>query len=466
MTVQRKRPARLPWLAAFVCGTLTTMQAYAEQVQIESDEEIIASPSVENSATTEAAPNVDMPEGGASPAATNPLVYDVLYDVRILPTERAAHVRIRVGRHANTIRQLVFHIDPTRHLQVQGTGNVQVDKEYVTWSPPVDGGKLEYVFRIDHLRDERRYDAKSAENWALFRTDDLIPPVRARFSAGAKSDSRLQLRLPKGWKAALPYPEDVEGNYKIEDPDRAFDRPRGWVLVGRLNVLRAKIQGMHVTIAAPHKSAFRRNDILALLRWNLPAARELLGHLPERLLIVGAGDPMWRGGLSGPSSFFIHADRPLIDDDNTSPPLHELIHALMHARAGHDGDWIVEGLAEFYSLELMRRSRTISKSAYERSVRKLATKAESAAILRVPRANAAVTAKGVLVLKSLDDEIRNRTAERFSLDDVLRMSAERDAAISTDGFRSLAEKTTGLDLQAFFERHAPVLGPPAASETK
>lgn len=394
------------------------------------------------------------PQGEASASR-----YDVIYDVRILPTERAAHVRIRVGPHANAIRQLIFHIDPSRHLQIKGAGELKIEEEYVTWSPPTRGGKLEYVFRIDHLRDERRYDAKSAENWSLFRADDLVPPVRARFANGAKSISRLRLRLPKGWKAALPYPEEADGMYRIEDADRAFDRPKGWMLVGRINVLRTTIQGMQVTVAAPHKSAFRRNDLIALLRWNLPIARELLGHLPKRLLIVGADDPMWRGGLSGPDSFFIHSARPLIDEDYTSPPLHELVHALMHARAGEDGDWIVEGLAEYYSLELLRRSRTISKSAFKRSARKLAKKAESASSLRVARANAAVTAKGVLVLQSLDEEIRTRTAERFGLDDVFRMCVEDDAPITTEGFRSLAEKTTGLDLQAFFERHAPEPGP-------
>ena len=390
--------------------------------------------------------------------------YDVIYDVRILPTERAAHVRIRVGAHGNTIRQLTFHIDPDRHLQVQGAGALEVKDEYVTWSPPPKGGKLEYVFRIDHLRDERRYDAKSAENWALFRADDLVPPVRARFADGAKSISRLRLRLPKGWKAALPYAREADGMYRIDDAKRAFDRPKGWMLVGRINVLRTRIQGMQVTVAAPHKSAFRRNDLIALLRWNLPGARELLGRLPDRLLIVGADDPMWRGGLSGPDSFFIHSARPLIDEDYTSPPLHELVHALMHARAGHDGDWVVESLAEYYSLELLRRSRSISKSAYRRSARKLAKKAENALSLRVAHADGAVTAKGVLVLQSLDEEIRSRTADRFGLDDVFRMCVEDDSPMTTDGFRSLAEKTTGLDLRAFFETHAPKPGPSFANE--
>ena len=52
-----------------------------------------------------------------------------------------------------------------------------------------------------------------------------------------------------------------------------------------------------------------------------------------RLLIVSAGDPMWRGGLSGPSSMFLHSDRPLISENRTSTLLHELgAHRARHPR--------------------------------------------------------------------------------------------------------------------------------------
>ncbi|MEZ4290169.1 MAG: hypothetical protein R3E53_06345 [Myxococcota bacterium] len=40
--------------------------------------------------------------------------------------------------------------------------------------------------------------------------------------------------------------------------------------------------------------------------------KEVFGELPDRLQLVVAGDPMWRGGLSGPNSLYLHAGLPLI----------------------------------------------------------------------------------------------------------------------------------------------------------
>jgi hypothetical protein len=57
--------------------------------------------------------------------------------------------------------------------------------------------------------------------------------------------------------------------------------------------------------------------------------------LPSKLLIVGAGDPMWRG----PRSLFLHADRPLIAERHQHADARTLI-----TRIRADGDdWIAEG---------------------------------------------------------------------------------------------------------------------------
>lgn len=390
-----------------------------------------------------------------APLREDQLVYDVLYDVRVLPTERSAHVRVTLGKNAARVKRITLHIDPARHMEFKGSGQVKVAGEYVEWWPPPEGGKLEYLFRIDHLRDARRYDARCAENWALFRGDDLVPPARVRTDDGARANARLRLRLPESWKAAVPFEPAGDGTFVVEREHRGFDRPTGWILAGHLGISRVTLDGMRITLASPKKSSLRRQDILAFLRWTLPALQEIAGQLPERLLIVGAGDPMWRGGLSGPGSFYLHKDRPLIEDDMTSPLLHEMVHTLMGARAGEDGDWVIEGLAELYSLEVLLRSRSISKTGYQRALEKLEEKGKGTTTLRVPRADGKTTAAAVLVLKKLDDEIRARTADQKSLDDVLRLTLRWREEITTDSFRQIAEAVAGGDLSAFFERHVP-----------
>ena len=56
------------------------------------------------------------------------------------------------------------------------------------------------MFRIDHLRDARRYDARCAKTWAIFRGEDLVPPARVLVDdGGAARARRLRVRLPEGW---------------------------------------------------------------------------------------------------------------------------------------------------------------------------------------------------------------------------------------------------------------------------
>ncbi|MCZ7620746.1 MAG: hypothetical protein M5U32_21410 [Myxococcota bacterium] len=273
---------------------------------------------------------------------TPEITYDVDYEVRIVPTERSARVTIRITDPSNGLLSLRFRHDPERHVGFSGDGDVLVEDQWVAWTPPKLGGRLRYTVRIDHLRNAESYDSRSTRHWALLRGDALVPPASVRTDRMAHSVSKLRLRLPEGWSAVLPYERVADGLYAIDNPRRRFDRPVGWMLFGRLGVVRERVAGTRIAIGGPVGQGMRRKDQLALLRWTLPALREI-APLPERIAIVGAADPMWRGGLSGPNSAYLHASLPLISEDGTSPLLHEMVHVWMGARSGADGDWIVEG---------------------------------------------------------------------------------------------------------------------------
>lgn len=375
--------------------------------------------------------------------------YSVRFDARVVPTERLAKVSIRLGQGASSVRWLRFRIDPVRHFGFRGDGRIEVDGGSVLWEPPRDGGALHYSFWIDHLRNSSSYDARCAENWALFRADDMVPPVRVRTVVGAQSISSLRLRVPDRWSAALAYQRAPDGSFDLDDPHRRFDRPKGWMVVGKIGVLRERIAGSHVAVAGPVGQQVRRQDILALLRWTLPTFRKIVGELPDRILVVSAGDPMWRGGLSGSNSVFVHADRPLISTDLTSPVLHELMHAVMGARSGADGDWVVEGLAELYSLELLVRSKTVSRRRYAKALRRLEEKSRGVARLAGECSSGRETARAVVLLHEIDQQIEAASGGESGLDAVVkRLCAER-GVISSERFRLLAEEVAGQELPAF-----------------
>ena len=387
--------------------------------------------------------------------ATKVLTYDFTVIARIVPTERAAHVTLEVGRGAQNVKRLRFRIDPQRHLLFRGDGTVETDGAHVTWTPPPAGGKLNYIFRIDHLRDARRYDARCAKTWTIFRGEDLVPKARVTTENAARSRTRLRVRLPEGWGIATPYVKLRGGEYRVDHPRRRFDRPTGWMIAGALGVVREEVAGVRVSIAGPRGAGVRRQDMLALLRWSLPSLREAFASLPDRLLIVSAGDPMWRGGLSGPGSLFLHAHRPLITEDGTSPLLHEVVHAALRLSPGPDGDWAIEGLAEYYSLEILGRSGTVSPERLQHAFEILAKRGAEATHLRSKTVSGAGTARAVSVLRALDLRIREATDETRSLDDVARLLVREGGTVTTARMQEVAQQVSGQDLTSFFKSEVP-----------
>ena len=390
----------------------------------------------------------------APSAAPEPRPFDVLFDARIVPTERVARATISLGRGASNVNWLRFSIDPERHGDFRGDGQVDVEGDKVFWRPPRRGGRLRYTFRIDRLRNASSYDARCAENWALFRGDHLFPPARINMADGATSRSRMRLRAPDGWSVVAPY-ERRDGVFLIDHEHRRLKRPTGWVVMGRLGVLRERIAGVRVAVAGPVGQGVRRQDMMAFLRWTLPSLKNMGWALPERLLIVGAGDPMWRGGLSAPRSVYLHAARPLISPDLSSPLLHEVVHAVTHARSGPGGDWVVEGLAELYSLEALVRSKTVSRRRYEKALAKLAERGQRAPRLAVDRADGDVTARAVTLLHDLDREIQRASEERARLDDVVARFIEWRRAVTPQLLREAVADAVGHDLEPFFRARVP-----------
>ena len=112
----------------------------------------------------------------------------------------------------------------------------------------------------------------------------------------------------------------------------------------------------------------------------------------------------------------------------------------MRARGGPKADWIVEGLAEFYSLEVLHRSGSLSSERYEAAHRKLARWAEEAGSLDVDRSHGPITAKAVVKLRAIDREIREQSKGRRSLDDVVRALAQDRSPITRERFEALVQQ--------------------------
>jgi hypothetical protein len=281
------------------------------------------------------------------------------------------------------------------------------------------------------------------DDWAIVRGDDLFPPALTEDRQDSEADAALHVHLPQGWSFATPYPEIQDNVYEIEHADRRFDRPTGWMAAGRLGVRRERIAGVRIIVAGPMNQGVRRLDILAHLNWNLPRVRRLVPDMPKRILIVSAGDPMWRGGLSGPNSLYVHADRPLLSENGSSTLVHEMVHVATGLKAEKGSDWIVEGIAEYYALKLMWRSGTLTDRRFKQSFRKYEKWAEQADRLDVDVARGPVTAKAVGIMRKLDHEIHRTTNKQKSLDDVVRLIVAARQKVSYDRLQQAVAEVMG-----------------------
>jgi predicted metalloprotease with PDZ domain len=369
---------------------------------------------------------------------------DVDFFVRFLPATQEAEVRLTLAK-GELIQSVKFYLpDPEHYFAFNADGQWHEEGNgYATWTPVSGKASLTYRVRINQREASGAYSAMITDDWALLRGDDLIPAVDLRAADKLELVSRLQFALPEGWRSVeTGWPRIGKNRFRINNPRQVFDRPTGWILAGKIGTRRTRLGETDVTIAAPIGSGMHRMDVLTLLTFVWPHAQAVFPRDPRKLLLVGAADPMWRGGLSAPNSLFMHAERPLVSENGTSSLLHELVHVLSRIRDTDNSDWISEGIAEYYAIELLRRAGGMSEERYQQVRKKLTLWSSKVNNLRGENCKGPVTARAVVLLQELDQEIRQRSGGKHSLDDVVQGLMRMDK-VSTEDFIELSESLIG-----------------------
>lgn len=360
--------------------------------------------------------------------------YDAHYVLQVDPADAAVLVTLQIRQSTRRLRELRLTSLSDRYGEFNGDGDLTINGDSLTWKIPEKGGTLTWRVRVNQQRGQNTYDAWLGPEWGIFRAEDVIPRARTRALKGSTSNTTFTFTLPTGWSAVSEY-TGTKDPISVQRPDRRFDQPTGWMVVGDIGVRRETIAGIRVAVAGPQGHSVRRLDMLAFMNWVLPELTELLPEPPDRLTIISAGDPMWRGGLSAPASLFIHSDRPMISENGTSPLLHEVLHTALPIRAGKDSDWIVEGLAEYYGIELLRAGNAISARRHRIAIAEQADWSRKAVRLCGKTSTGATTALAVTTLHALNQEILDKTAGDSNLDDLLRYLIMQG---STVNFQKLA----------------------------
>jgi len=383
-------------------------------------------------------------------AADDDSTYQMTWIIALEPGNDWAEITLEVA-DGRPVRDVRFDYDPERFRDFEAEGKLAVDdKDHsVHWEPARENASLSYRARITRPRanqnQDESYDALMTDDWALFRGDRVIPRMSVTTRKGVEAETKLRFELPDGWGAVTGWPRDQSNReqprYFVDDPERRFDRPTGWMMAGRLGTRRDRVGSTEFSIAAPRDSMADRGSWLTLVGLVWDELEKAFGKVPPKILMVSGDDPLWRGGLSGPNSFYFHSSRRAVSENGSSPLVHELIHVVTRISGGDRDDWIAEGLAEYYGIELVYRAGGMSARRRGEILEGLEDWAGRADKLRGERSSGPVTARAVLLFDALDREIRAEDADH-SLDDVTRLlMAERSVSLSD--LRRAVEAVTG-----------------------
>ncbi|KAA3606599.1 MAG: hypothetical protein D8M57_10650 [Candidatus Scalindua sp. AMX11] len=374
--------------------------------------------------------------------------YRVDYTITLVPDLDVAKVSIQLEDGGN-FRWLDFHIDSEQFSDLEADGRLRIGGERAIWEPPNGPATLTLTAKLSHQRTSGKYDARMTSDWAIFRGDDLVPTVKVQTVKGANLNAKLHFELPEGWtNVDTGWTKEGDGSFTVDNPRRRFDRPVGWMIAGKVGTRRDIIGDTEICVGAPSGTGFRRMDVLAFLNFVWPQIELAFEKMPRKILVVGGGDPMWRGGLSAPNSLFLHADRPIVCEDSTSPLLHELTHVITHIRGKMNDDWIAEGLAEFYSIELLYRAGGMTEARYKKVRNWLTSSSRNVTTLRVANSKGPVTARAVILFQDLDRKIRHLSNGKHTIDEVTRKLMQQ-SKVSLHDLRRVSEQLVGVKLAVF-----------------
>ncbi len=206
---------------------------------------------------------------------------DLDYQVRFLPESGEAAVTIRLEQ-SDAVISLLFDLGSKGYYSdFKGTGTLSEEGNTLLWKPGKGKaeGALSYRVKVDHPRENDRFDARMTSDWALLRGDDLIPSAHLVQEDMFNLVARLQFELPPGWKSVeTGWPRVGKNTFRINNVSRKLDRPTGWIIAGKIASRRDQLGDSNVSVAAPIGEGMQRMSVMTLLSFVWPHAAEADQH--------------------------------------------------------------------------------------------------------------------------------------------------------------------------------------------
>lgn len=386
--------------------------------------------------------------------------------------------KVKVGlRGADEVRRVTFVLERGRYRYFNGGGQIVQLGSDVIWTPERLNASLEYEVILPHERKKGVYDSFGKKDWFITRTNDLFAYKKFAFRRSAKSLTTVSFDLPSGWDVEtemLPLGQD---SYRTQSfPGHRYEWPTGWVIFGRIERTIAKADDVVITIAYP--KAFLENTSLVAISGNIlpmspaerfakkmvqareiyekviPLMKKFLPQYARRFLIIYGEKPMWMGGLSGENSLFINRRIANLSKDYSSTLVHEYFHVCQGFKKNKkDGEWLVEGLAEYFSLLLLKEAGITTPQQFRVGIESYKKNGQWNVNLAKSFKKAVLYENAPLIFYTLDEMIKEKTQGQKSLKNVMAALATYAEPVGTKEFRAATESVYGNSLKSFFATH-------------
>lgn len=361
---------------------------------------------------------------------------------------------------------------PGTPLEV-GDGTVRFDvdgREGFTYDVAVVQPAFREGERLQHV----------GRDFALFKMESVQLEFRYSFFAGKtwRNETTVTFDAPAGWSAAGAWPRATDGAYVVPGGEVL---PRGYVAMGPFLEDRtfdaAGKRFRYVRMGEPGEFEPRLETFLANAT---PFYEAVYGPgVGTDLLVVNAPDPMYNGGLGGVDSLFLH------QDVDVRILAHEYAHVFQLFATEESPPsttlWVNEGDADYHSAFALYATGEWTAGEVNRffeDARDDETKSETQGRALVEATYGSTLEKfayhkGAIVLHALDAAMREASAGRAGVSDLLRelnrLHGPRDAALAGESVTNaevagLASHVAGADLSDFFARYVNGTDWPARAE--
>lgn len=353
--------------------------------------------------------------------------FSLRYEFTFVPEHQAVDVHISIPSQV-WLNRAQFDLSGYDISRVKHNGKLQVDQNTAKWQPPKKDAFLKYRVKVNNQRrTSDTYDAYVDSRWALLRGEKLVPPVRISKRKGAEVSVTMRFILPANWPSVHTGWERLGDNvFAIDNPEYTFPRPAGWIIAGDLGTRHELLAQTQITVSAPQGHNFRQMEKLAFITLIWPHLVKAIDINTPKILVTGASEPMWRGGLSSPNSLYMHGERPLVSENGTSTLIHELFHVTSNISSNHASDWIVEGLAEYYAVEILYRAGGFTSVRRQQIFEGLRDWSKDVKALSSKRSTGTMTARAAVLFDELNKEIIDRSNNAYCLDHLVRRVQQYD----------------------------------------